>query len=155
GRPQVMDLRRSRSQLFQNRRASLPVRWADSSRVDPLTMSQLMRGTFQGIIPTLGNGNNAIGEVARASYPAEDLSFDRETKQDLMESWRIGPNQNGNFQGGRQTAAESQIAQANFATDIGQERGRVMEFVLGICDVLAGLMVLYSDFPNLTDEERE
>lgn len=154
GRPQVDDLRRSRSQLFQNRRSSLPMRWVDHTRMDPLVLQNLMRGTWQGFIPTLGDGNRAIGEVARASYPAEDLAFDRETKQDLMETWRIGPNQNGNFQGGRQTAAESQIAQSNFSTDIGQERGRTSAFFLGIVEVLAGLMALYSDFPTLTDEER-
>ena len=155
GRPQVSDLRRSRSQLFANRRSSLPLRWADSGRVDPLILQNLMRGTYQGFIPTLGDGNRAIGEVARASYPAEDLSFDRATKQDLMETWRIGPNQSGTFQGGRQTAEESRIAQSNFATDIGVERGRTVDFFLGTCEVLAGLMALYSDFPNLSDEERQ
>jgi hypothetical protein len=72
-----------------------------------------------------------------------------------LEVWRIGPNQGGNFTGGRQTAEESRITQSNFATDIGQERGRVASFLIGTYEVLAGLMALYSDFPSLTDEERQ
>lgn len=154
GRPQVNDLRRSRRQMFQNRERSVPIRWFDVNRIDPLIQAQLMNGTWQGMIPTNGDGSRSIGEIARASYPAEDQSFDQAAKTDLMESWQIGPNQLGTNSPGKKTSAESNIVQQNFATRIGQERGRVSSFFLGVCDVIAGHMVLFSDFPNLTDQER-
>src|ERR1035437_8409084 len=155
GRAQVMDLRRSRAQMFQNRDRSIPIRWFDTNRVDPMVQEDLMRGTYQGWFPSNGDGTRAVGEIARASYPSEDLAFDQAAKADLMESWQIGPNQIGTQQTGKKTSAESNIVQQNFATRIGQERAKVASFFLGICDVLAGLMVLYSDFPILSDQERQ
>lgn len=154
GRPQVLDMQRSRSQMFLNRKHSIPIRGYDTNIIDPLIQAQLMRGTFQGWIPCNGSRQNSVWEVARASYPGEDLSFDQLAKADLMESWQIGPNQLGTARLGSQTATETQTVQANFATRIGQERGRVAAFFLNICEVLAGLMVLYSEFPILTEQER-
>lgn len=155
GRPQVNDLRRSRSQMFQNRDRSTPIRWFDVNRVDTTIQDALMRGTFQGFIPTNGDGNRMIGEIARASYPAEDLAFDQASKADLMESWQVGPNQMGTEQPGRKTGAEAGIVQQNFATRIGQERGKFASFFLGVCEVVAGLMALHSDFSVLTVQEKQ
>jgi hypothetical protein len=140
--------------MFDNRDRSRPVRWYDTNRVDPLIQDQLNRGTWQGFVPTNGDGARSVGEIARASYPSEDLSFDRETKQDLMESWQIGPNQSGTTASGT-TATESDNVQANFATRIGQERNAVGRFFLGIVEIVAGWMCLYSDFPNLADDEKQ
>jgi hypothetical protein len=154
-RPQVNDLRRSRSQMFQNRERSTPLRWFDTNRVDGLIQDNLMRGHIQGMIPMNGNGGNAIGEIARASYPAEDFTFDQMTKADIQETVGIGPQQSGAQQTGeRATKAEVQTIQANFATKIGEERAEVAYFFLGIAEVVAGFMALYSDFPILTDQER-
>lgn len=155
GRPQVNDLIRSRDQMFKNRERSIPIRWYDVNRVDPMISDLLMRGTWQGMIPTMGDGSKSIGEIARASYPSEDLAFDRQTKADLMETWQVGPDQLGTLSQGDKTKAEVQITQANFTTRIGQERGKVASFLLGAAEVLSGLMVLYSDFPNLSDQEKQ
>lgn len=154
GRPQVNDMRKSRAQMFQNRERSLPIRWFDTNRVGPEVQQQLMRGTFQGFIPTNGPGDKSIGEVARASYPSEDLAFDQQTKQDLMELWQIGPEQLGTGSATKKTNGQVQSQQQNFATRIGQERGRVASFFLGVCEVIAGFMVLHSEFPILTPEEK-
>jgi hypothetical protein len=149
-RPQVNDMRRSRSQMFQNRERSAPLRWFNPDKVDPAIIDTIMRGTWQGMIPLQGGGDRAIGEVARASYPTEDLSFDKQVKEDLMESWQIGQTQPMGV-----TAAESKAVQNNFQTRNGQERAKVALFFLGIAEVLAGWMVLYSDFPTLTDQEKQ
>ncbi len=154
-RPQVHDMRRSRSQIFQNRERSIPIRWYDVNRIDPDVQTTLMRGTWQGMIPTNGDGTKSIGEIARASYPSEDLAFDNLIHQDLMESWRLGPDQAGTMGGGRHTKAEVETVQNNFATMLGQERALVATFMLGICEIVLGLMTLYSDFPVLSDEERQ
>ncbi len=141
--------------MFQNRERSTPLRWYDVNRVDPLIAQNLMRGTIQGMIPTQGDGSRSVGEIARASYPAEDLSFDQQVKQDLMEMWQIGPEQLGISTPGKKTNAQAGLVQQNFATRIGQERAKVANFFLGICEVLAGLMVLHSDFSVLTDQEKQ
>lgn len=154
-RPQVNDLRRSRSQYFQNRQRSRPIRWFDVNRVDRTIQDALMRGDWQGFIPSNGPGDRSIGEIARASYPQEDMAFDRQTTADLHSMWMIGQNQLGTLSSGEKTAAEVETIQGNFNTRIGQERALVQKFFLNIVEVLAGLMALYSDFPSLTDEEKQ
>jgi hypothetical protein len=155
GRPQVNDMQRSRSQLFQQRERSIPIRGFDVNKVDPLIANKLMRGEYEGMIPFNGSAQNSIWEVARASYPAEDMSFDQQVKQDLLDSWQVSPSQMFANQGGKKTSAETNMVQQSFATRIGQDRAQVARYFLGACEVLAGLMVLYSDFPTLTDQERQ
>jgi hypothetical protein len=155
GRPQVNDMRTSRSQLFANRRRSVPVRWYDVNRVGLDIQAQLNDGTWQGWIPTNGDGTKAVGEQARASYPAEDLSFDQETYADLLQSWGLTPSALGNSTPGRKNQMEIGATTQGFATNIGKERAKVQSFFLGVCEVLAGLMALYSDFPILTAEEKQ
>lgn len=155
GRSQVNDMRRSRSQMFSNREFSRPLRGFDVNRIDPLIQTNLMRGAWQGMIPINGRGQDAIWEVARASYPSENLAFDQQAKTDLQESWQIGPQQMGLGGSGAGSATGDSLAQQNFATRIGQERNKVSAFFLNCCSVLAGLIVLYSDFSNLTDQEKQ
>mgnify|MGYP000234510611 CR=1 FL=1 len=154
-RPQVNDLRRSRQQYFMNRMRSRPMRWFDVNRTDRVIQDSLMRGDWQGFIPTNGPGDRAIGEIARASYPPEDTAFDRQTQADMQAMWMVSPTQVGSLSSGEKTAAEITTVQANFNTRIGQERALVQKFFLNLVEVLAGLMALYSDFPNLTDNERQ
>jgi hypothetical protein len=155
GRPQVDDMRRSRGQMFMNRERSIPIRWFDVNRIDTTVADTLMRGTWQGMIPTNGDGARSIGEIARASYPAEDMSFDRKAEEDLRATWQIGPNQGGTAASGDQTAAAANITQQGFQTVMGQEQNKVRRFFLSIVEVLAGWMALYSDFPSLADDERQ
>lgn len=155
GRPQVTDLRRSRSQYFKNRQFSTPLRWFDINRVDRPIQDLLMRGKVQGMIPTNGDGSRAIGEVARSSYPPENQAFDQTTQSDLERVWQIGADQSGAYAQGRRTGTEANIVQQNFTTRNGQERARVADFFLSAVEVLCGWMTLYSDFPNLSDEERQ
>lgn len=155
GRPQVLDMQMDRSQIFENRMRSRPIRWFDDTRVDEEMRDALMQGTWQGMIPVKGDGARLLGEVARASFPQENLELGHVTKADLMEVWQVGPNQTGTAGRSGQTAAETEVIQSNFSTRIGQERGRVARFVTGIAQVMAGWMVLYSKFPTLSPQERQ
>jgi hypothetical protein len=155
GRPQVYDMRRSRSQMFLNRERSIPMRWFDVNRIDPMLQEAIMRGQWQAAIPTNGDGGRSMGEIARASYPSEDFAFDNMSKADLQESWQVGPNQMGASGRSDQTAGESEIIQQNFATRIGEERQSFANFFLSVVETIAGLMVLYSDFPNLDQQEKQ
>jgi hypothetical protein len=154
GRPQVDELNRSRSQMVQQRSYSLPIRWYDVNRVDPAVQDALMRGHWQQIFPIQGSGSQAIGEVARASYPREDFTFDQVCKGDLQEQWQTGA---AALSTGERSASEVQIVQSNVQTRVGYERARCVNFYLGIVDVMAGLLALHGDPAEqyLTDEERQ
>lgn len=145
GRPQVNEINKSRTQMILQRERSVPVRWFDVNRIDPLIQQSLMRGTWQGWIPVQGQGNNSIGEVSRASMSQESFEFDQIAKADLANIWQIGTNQQGDFEKGRQSASEANIVQSNFNTRVGKERARVGKFFVSIAEVLGGLLVLFED----------
>lgn len=153
-RPHVLDMIRSRSQMFLNRDRSMPARWYDVNRIDNEIGLQLQRSGPQGWIPTNGAGDKALGEVARASYPAEDFTFDQMNSADMRDVYQIDAQQQG-LMTGKMTSAQQQALLQTRATRGGQERAQVAKFFLSICDVLAGLMVLHSDFSILTDQERQ
>lgn len=141
GRPQVNEINKARTQMIRQRERSLPVRWLDVNRIDPAVQQGLMRGTWQAMIPVQGDGSRSIGEIARASMPQENFLFDKIAKADLQEEWTIGPT------GQQIIEAKGDTNQnlASFNTQAGRERARVGSFLVGISEVLAGLMCLYED----------
>jgi hypothetical protein len=145
GRPLVVEKMRGRSQIMAQREASQPMRWADSSRVDPQVIDQINKGEWQRVIPMQGSGERALGEVARASYPHEDFTFDQIINRDLDDAWSLSQNQLGNFNTGARSASEANIVAGANAERIGLERAQVVEFFLSLVDVLAGLMQLFYD----------
>jgi len=157
-RPQVDELIKSRGQIMKQRDHSIPVRWFDVNRIDATIQTQLMQGDYQGFIPTNGDGNRAIGEVARSSYPRENFQFDSVIKNDMNETLGMGPNQQGTpMASGEHSATEAGITEQNFQTRIGYERAKCVSFFIGIADVMAGLVVLYGDFdmPTLSEEDQQ
>lgn len=152
-RPQVNELNESRSQMIRNRRASVPVRWYNTNLVAQEVQTQLLRGTWQGMIPMNGDGSRAIGEVARAAYPREDFEFDRVASLDIAQTSQTEPTQ-GNQVGATaiRSASEAQIHQANFQTRVGYERSLMVKLFVGIAEVAAGLLALYGQW---TPEEEQ
>lgn len=155
GRPQVNELIDGRTDEMLQRKRSLPVRWYNPDKVDPLVGENLMRGEYQAFIPIQGGGDRSIGEVARANYPRESEAFDRRAKQDLQEQWQVSSNQVGAFAQGERSAREAGIVQQNFATRIGVERGRVAKLITGISEVMGGFLALYGEITLLGDEDQQ
>jgi hypothetical protein len=150
GRPQVLEQIRSRSQMIMQRTRNLPIRTADSNRIDPLILDSLMKGTWQGIIPTNGPGDRAITQVAAAAFPKEDFSFDAVSNRDLDDAWSMSPNQMGNYGSSDRTATEaSQVASA-YASVLGFQRGKIVNMFLGLVTTTLGLLQL-----NLDDFEAQ
>jgi len=145
GRSQVNELNKSRTQVFLQRARSLPVRTFDVNRVDPAIQQALMMGTYQGMIPVQGRGDNIISEIARAERAQENYEFDRIAKEDLAETWQVGPNQQGNFGQGRQSATEANVVQQNFTTRIGRERAKVAKLFVSIAEVIGGLLAIFEE----------
>jgi hypothetical protein len=142
-RPLVKELQESRQHMKEQRKQSRPLRWFDVDKVDPTMVRDLVNGTWQGMIPTIGNGDKALGEVARSSYPRENHEFDEIYKRDIQEAVSVGPNQSGQYASGERSASEAQIVQASFQTEIGFQRAKVAAYFVGIMEVLAGLWCLY------------
>lgn len=148
-RPMVLELQEARQHMKDQRKHSRPLRWFNVDQVDPTITGDLINGTWQGMIPTMGSGERIIGEVARTAYPRENLEFDRILKADIQEAVSVGPNQQGMFASGERSAAEAQIVQGSFQTEVGQQRAKVAAFVVGIAEVVAGLFALYGEInPN-------
>lgn len=143
-RPQVDELNKGRGQMIRNRESSLPLRWFNVNLVDPQVQTQLLKGTWQGMVPMNGDGSRAIGEVARAQYPNEDFNFNNIAMSDVRETWQVedavgaGP--------AIRSAAEANNRQNNFQTRIGYERARCAAYFVGAVEVLAGLVALYGTF---------
>jgi hypothetical protein len=152
GRPQVDELEASRDAMVQQRKHSIPIRWFDPNRVSANTRALLEKGTYQGLVPTNGPGDRAIGEVARATYPAERFEFDRVINSDLSEGWQVGSNQAGNFASGERSASEARIIQQNFQTRVGQERDKVTRFLVNISECIAGLIAIHGGEYGLPKE---
>jgi hypothetical protein len=148
-RPQVKELQESRQHMKDQRKHSRPLRWFDVDHVDPTITGDLIKGTWQGMIPTIGAGDRAIGEVARSSYPKENLEFDRILKQDIQEAVSVGPNQSGMFASGERSASEARIVQQSFQTEIGLQRAKVAAFFVGIAEVMFGLWALFGEIEPL------
>lgn len=142
-RPLVKELQQSRQDMKDQRKQSRPLRWFDVDKVDPTMVRDLVNGTWQGMIPTIGNGDKALGEVARSSYPRENHEFDEIYKRDIQEAVSVGPNQSGQYATGERSASEAQIVQQSFQTEIGFQRAKVASYFVGVMEVLAGLWCLY------------
>lgn len=143
GRAQVNEINLGRTQMILQRKHSIPVRWFNPDRVPYEVQQSLMRGTWQNMIPIQGDGARSIGEIARASMPQEDFTFYQTAKSDLYDTWQIGPNQQGNFGRGRQSASEVNVVQQNTDSRTARERAKVTKFVCSVAEVIGGLLCLF------------
>ncbi len=138
-RPQVKDLQQSRQDMKDQRKHSRPLRGFNVDAVDPGIVGDLIKGTWQGMIPCIGNAERAIWEVARSAYPRENVEMDRILKQDIQEAVSVGPNQSGTYASGERSASEAKIVNQSFETEISLQRARVAAFFVGIAEVTFGL----------------
>lgn len=142
GRSQVNEINKARTQMILQREHSIPIRTFDVNRIDPTVQYSLMRGTWQGMIPVQGNGQNVISEVTRSAFPNENFKFDQIAKNDLFEIWMVGQE----FSGANvETAGESQNIAGNTNIRISRARSKVGKFFVSIAEVLGGLIAIYED----------
>ena len=142
GRPQVNEINKGRTQMIIQREHSLPLRTVDINRIDPTVLYNIMKGTWQGMIPVQGNGQNVISEVSRSSFPQENFMFDKIAKMDFAELAGLGQDTVG---ADVETAGESDNIQTNYNTRISRERAKVGKFFTSVAEVLGGLICIYED----------
>ena len=148
GRSQVNEINKARTQMILQREHSIPIRTFDVNRIDPTIQFSLMRGTWQGMIPVQGNGQNIITEVTRSSFPNENFKFDQIAKADLFEIWMVGQEFSG---ANTETASESDNIAGNTNIRISRARAKVGKFFVSAAEVLGGLIAIYED-PNTFGE---
>ncbi len=148
-RPQVDEVIAHRTQTILNRKRSIPQRWHDVNKMDPVTSSNLMRGTWQNSIPVKGNGEQIMGEVKRAQYPADDYRGADTAMRDASVSWGLGSNQLAAPTSSERSATETEAVQNASQTLIGYQRARVAKFVCSIAEVFGGLIALYGDMQGM------
>lgn len=147
GRPQVNEINELRTNQLLQRKRSLPVRWIDPNRVDPLILQSLLAGTWQNMVPIAGDGSRAIGEVARAAYPPEENLFVQTAQADLSNTWSVSPNSLGSGANIETKGEATEIANS-VQSRVARERAKVASFIEGIAEVLGGLLALYEEPQN-------
>ena len=145
-RAQVDELSLSRSQMVQQRRRNLPLRWVNTS-VDPsakATIERLEKGEIQGIIPLLGDGNQIIGSVQQSGFPRENFTFQDIIERDIAREWALGANQNGTATDA-QTATEATIMQNNTDSRLSAERAKVLRWYVRGAEKVFSLIQQFAD----------
>lgn len=143
--PQVEELSKGRTQMIQQRERNLSMRWVDRNRVDKDDIDKITRGEIQSIIPLDGNGNEVIGEVARAVFPRENFEFDDVVNRDLSEQWALGANQRGGQTDTTRTATELSLIQNNVDVRLRRERAKVLAYYTEAAEDLLALIQLFAD----------
>jgi hypothetical protein len=147
-RPLVSELQLSRSQMIKQRRRSLPLRWFNTSLVDPDVVAKIENGEEQDMIALTAPGDAALGEVARANYPRENFDFQRIIEQDLTEAWALGSNQLAGSAPGDQSATEANLMQTNANVRLDYERNKVLRWFLEGAELLGDLIQMFADEPD-------
>lgn len=133
----------ARTLMMQQRKRSLPLRWVDRNRVDAADIDKIKRGETQAMVPLDGNGNEIIGEVARANYPRENFEITRVNERDIDKTWSLGANQQG-VRGGI-TATEAALIQGSVDVRMDAERTRVLDWFVSVAETLGTYLQLFAD----------
>jgi hypothetical protein len=150
-RPQVAELEKSRTLMMLQRERSLPLRWFDLNQVPEEVESLLQDGVVGGWIPMNGPATNAIGEIARATYPRENFEFDRVINSEIGGAWSLGPDQLGQDAPGESTARE--VAERSSATNtrLDYERSKVLRWFTEGAEVVFGLLQMFATQPRYAE----
>ena len=143
-RPLCDELSKGRTQMIRQRDTSIPIRWVDINRMpDPAVVEKLRRGEYGGVIGLQGNGNEAIGEVARANFPRENFTFDEIVNRDLEELTALGRNQRGVLNDTQKTATEVNVAQGAADVRLDSERARLLDWYVRGARKFASLLQMF------------
>lgn len=144
-RAQVDERSKGRTQMIQQRNRALPLRWGNLEALGgQATIDKIESGEIQSIIPVQGDGNQMMGQIATATFPRENFSFDEVIKQDVDMMWGFSDNQRGQATSQRKTATELDLMQQNANVRMDAERAEVLKFFVGAAEKLASLIQLFA-----------
>lgn len=149
--PLVRELQLSRTQMVQQRKRSIPLRWYNTDVIDEETANKIEAGEVQDMIPLHGSPANAIGEIARANYPRENFEFQRIIEMDLQEAWAMGSSQLGADSPGEVSATEVRTIQGNTNVRLDYERNKVLRWFLDGAELLGSIIQMFADEPDYVE----
>jgi len=136
-RPQVNELNRFREQQIKLRDSNIPIRMYDTDRIPPEVKAKLDAADYGSTpigVPTEAfAGNPPIIEIAKATYPRENMAFEEKQDNDISRTHAMDSNQGGVRTDDTRTATELQLIQVNSNVRLDAERAAVLEwFIKGV-----------------------
>lgn len=133
-RPQVNELNRFREQQIKLRDSNIPIRMVDSDRIPPEVLEKIKNAEYGSApIPVPAEamaGNPAIIEIAKATYPRENLVFEQKQDNDIARTHAMDSNQSGVKNESARTATELQLIQVNSNVRLDAERARCLDWYI-------------------------
>lgn len=143
-RNQIDEVSRGRTQMIQQRKRSVPLRWVNITGMSPEDIDKIIKGEVQGLIPLNQPGDQLIGEIAPAVFPRERFEFDKIAKDDAQSVWALQVR--GTDENPDRTATEAGIKQTATTDRMDKERRRLYEaFFLGGVRKALALKQLFAD----------
>lgn len=144
-RATVNELGKGRTQMIQQRKRSLPMRWANLEAIGgQATLDKIENGEMQSIIPVQGDGNQMMGQIATATFPRENFTFNDYCDRDISELWAFGENQRGLDTQTAKTATELSIVQQSTNVVMAKQRGRVLNYFVSGAEKLGALIQMFA-----------
>ena len=136
-RPQVNELNKFRDQQIRMRDSNIPIRMVDSDRVPAEVLEKIKHAEYGSApipLPTEAfAGNPPIVEIAKATYPRENFTFEDKQDNDIARTHAMDSNQGGVKNETARTATELQLVQVNSNVRLDKERARVLRwYVSGV-----------------------
>jgi hypothetical protein len=144
-RAQVDELAEARAQMRLQRKRAIPMRWFNRNLVGPEDIDRLKRGEVQGLIPLDGNGNEILGEVARAEYPRENFQILNTISSDIDKEWALGSNGGVLVADEQRSATEVADVAHNINTRMDYERTKVLAWFVRGAEKLGSLVQMFAD----------
>ena len=132
-RPQVNELNRFREQQIKLRDSNIPLRIVNAEVVPREVFESALMQTDVGdflFLPAEAFAQQAILEIAKATYPRENLTFEDKQDADIARTHGMDSNQAGVTTEERRTATELQLVQSNANVRLDAERGAVIDWYL-------------------------
>ncbi|MCU0521432.1 MAG: hypothetical protein MUF84_12150 [Anaerolineae bacterium] len=136
-RPQVNELNRYREHQIAMRDSNIPVRLYDTDRMPPELVAKIEAAGFGskpiGAPTEAFAGNPPVMEIAKATYPRENMAFEDKQDNDISRTHAMDSNQGGTRTDDTRTATELQLIQVNTNVRLDAERAAVLEwFIKGV-----------------------
>ena len=141
--PQTKELNKFRHQQLRARDANIPIRVYNTAKVDPAALMKVETaewGELVGLPDEAFHGPQLpIVEIARASYPRENMAFEEKQDADITRTHALGAAQQALQDPTGKTATESTFMQRSADVRLDAERGINTDW---FCDVVTAYSTL-------------
>jgi hypothetical protein len=130
-RPQVNELNKFREQQIKMRDSNIPLRIVNVDVIPREEFERAIQHTDSGdflFLPGEAFAGEHIRELAKATYPRENLAFEEKQDNDIARTHAIDSNQQGAQSNTARTATELQLVQTNANVRLEKERAAVVDW---------------------------